>query len=93
MLALRCLACRRAGSGKGRGLFSFPPEWKQMFLFIIETMQYMITQRRSVSIAEKERFYPSALVFDHPVIHTHTRRFPILPREFPLGPCLSNYLW
>lgn len=52
----------RAGSGRGRGSFSFPPKWKQMFSFILETMQHVITQHNGVFVAERERLYPFPLV-------------------------------
>lgn len=53
-----------------------------MFLFIMETMQYILTQHNSVFIAEKQQFYPFPLAFNlflpptlsvsHTPTHTHT---------------------
>ena len=63
---------------EGKGSFSLQPEWKQMFLFVMEAVQYVITQHNSVFIAEKcSLFLPLCLTTHLTHKHTQTHTTPL----------------
>lgn len=69
-----------------------------MFLFIMETMQHVITQHNGFLVAEKE-FYPFPLYLttrvslSHIRTRTHELPFPIHLENSVKQQSLLNYLW